>query len=114
MTTDFGVARVWMRDHTSAGVEGVAVEQLVHAYRHSGGRPWLKIRTAEAIVGGVLGSIEDSEALILGRPDPDGRLRVAGHRTPIVAVLGAREAEFSQLVSRDCICFTWRCCPAAS
>jgi hypothetical protein len=30
MTTDFGVARVWMRDHTSAGVEGVAVEQLVH------------------------------------------------------------------------------------
>jgi hypothetical protein len=41
----------------------------------------LKIRTrltAEAIVGGVLGSLEQPEALILGRPDPQGRLRVAG------------------------------------
>jgi hypothetical protein len=41
----------------------------------------LKIRTrltAEAIVGGVLGSLEHPEALILGRPDPSGRLRVAG------------------------------------
>lgn len=33
MTTDVGVARVWMRDHTSAGVEGGGVKHLAHAYR---------------------------------------------------------------------------------
>jgi ATP-dependent DNA ligase len=45
MSTDFGVARAWMRDRTSAGVEGVVVKHLAHTYRPSGGRPWLKIRT---------------------------------------------------------------------
>jgi hypothetical protein len=46
----------------------------------------VKIRTrltAEAVVGGVLGSLEQPEALILGRPDPHGRLRVAGRTTPL-------------------------------
>jgi ATP-dependent DNA ligase len=90
MTTAFGVARAWMRDHTSSGVEGVVVKHLAHTYRPSGGRPWLKIRTrltAEAIVGGVLGPLEHPEALILGRPDPHGHLRVAGrtgHLSPTV------------------------------
>ncbi|HEV3363352.1 MAG TPA: ATP-dependent DNA ligase, partial [Acidimicrobiia bacterium] len=81
MTTDLAVARAWMLDHTSSGVEGVVLKHLAHAYRPGGGRPWLKIRTrltAEAVVGGVIGSLDRPEALILGRPDAHGRLRVAG------------------------------------
>jgi ATP-dependent DNA ligase len=80
MTTDLAVARAWMREHTNAGVEGVVVKKCTQGYR-PGGRTWLKIRTrltAEAIVGGVLGPLDHPEALLLGRPDPHGRLRVAG------------------------------------
>jgi hypothetical protein len=39
--------------------------------------------TAEAIVGGVIGSLEQPEALILGRRDYRGRVRVAGRTTPL-------------------------------
>jgi ATP-dependent DNA ligase len=86
MTTDLAVARTWMLDHSRAGVEGVVVKRLTHTYRPSGGRPWLKIRTrltAEAVVGGVLGALDRPEALVLGRLDPQGRLRVAGRTRPL-------------------------------
>jgi hypothetical protein len=86
MPTDLAVARTWMLDHSDAGVEGVVVKRLTHTYRSSGGRPWLKIRTrltAEAVVGGVLGSLDHPEALVLGRPDPQSRLRVAGPTRPL-------------------------------
>ncbi len=99
MTTDFGVARAWMRDHTKAGVEGVVVKHLAATYRPGGGRPWLKIRTrltAEAVVGGVLGSLDHPEALVLGRPDPQGRLRVAG-RTRLLSP--AARAELAALLT---------------
>jgi hypothetical protein len=43
---------------------------------------WTRL-TAEAVVGGVLGSLEQPEALILGCPDPPGGLRVAGRTTPL-------------------------------
>jgi len=42
---------------------------------------WLKLRhqlTTSAIVGGVLGPVDAPDALILGRVDRDGLLRVAG------------------------------------
>jgi ATP-dependent DNA ligase len=39
MTTDFAVARTWMLNHTSAGVEGVAAKRLDHPYRVNG-RTW--------------------------------------------------------------------------
>jgi hypothetical protein len=45
-----------------------------------------KIRTgltAEAIVGGALGSVARPEALIVGLYDTHGRLRVAGRTTPL-------------------------------
>lgn len=80
MTTDFAVARAWMLNHTSAGVEGVVAKRLAHPYRGRG-RTWSKIRTrltAEAVVGGVFGSLARPEALIVGQYDPHGRLRVAG------------------------------------
>ncbi|MHA6632094.1 ATP-dependent DNA ligase [Pseudonocardia sichuanensis] len=32
MTTDLAVARAWMLDHTSAGVEGIVIKHLAHAY----------------------------------------------------------------------------------
>lgn len=95
MTTDLDVARVWMREHTSAGVEGVVVKHLAHTYRPGGGRPWLKIRTrltAEAIVGGVIGTLEHPRALVLGRPDPRGRLRVAGRTGRLSPALRAEIA----------------------
>ena len=44
----------------------------------------MKIRTrltAEAVVGGVLGSLDHPEALVLGRHDERGRFRVAGRTT---------------------------------
>lgn len=85
MTTDLAVARSWMLNHT-AGIEGAVVKRLTHAYHSGGSRPWLKIRTrltAEAIVGGVIGPLDQPEALILGRPDSHGRLRVAGRTRPL-------------------------------
>jgi hypothetical protein len=39
--------------------------------------------TTEAIVGGALGPISAPVALVLGRPDMHGRLRVVGRTTPI-------------------------------
>jgi ATP-dependent DNA ligase len=74
------VAHRWLYDHGAAGIEGVVAKRLKQSYR-SGRTGWLKIRTrttAEAIIGGVIGSIEQPEALILGRQDASGRLRVAG------------------------------------
>ncbi|MCU1650470.1 MAG: dependent ligase [Pseudonocardia sp.] len=79
-TTDPAVARAWLTNHSAAGIEGVVAKRLDQPYR-AGGRTWRKIRTrrtAEAVVGVVLGSIARPEALILGRYDARGRLRVAG------------------------------------
>jgi ATP-dependent DNA ligase len=39
-TTDFAVARTWMLDHTSAGVEGVVAKRFDHPYRGNG-RTWV-------------------------------------------------------------------------
>lgn len=39
--------------------------------------------SAEAVVGGVLGQISAPVALVLGRPDARGELRVVGRTTPI-------------------------------
>jgi ATP-dependent DNA ligase len=63
----------------------VVAKRLDQPYR-AGGRTWRKIRTrrtAEAVVGGVLGSIARPEALIVGRYDARGRLRVAGRTTAL-------------------------------
>ncbi|GAA5140309.1 hypothetical protein GCM10023320_77810 [Pseudonocardia adelaidensis] len=53
----------------AAGVKGVVAKWLDDAYVPSM-RAWVKARTrltAEAVVGGVLGSLEQPDALILGR-----------------------------------------------
>ena len=59
MTTDRAGARAWLTDHAEAGIEGVVVKNLKHAYRPAR-RTWQKVRTrvtAEAVVGGVIGPL---------------------------------------------------------
>jgi hypothetical protein len=61
------------------------VKDVRRGYRPSR-TSWEKVRsraTADAVVGGVLGSLDDPHALVLGRPDVDGRLRVAGRTGPL-------------------------------
>jgi ATP-dependent DNA ligase len=79
------VARAWLTNHSAAGIEGVVAKRLDQPYR-PGDRTWRKIwtrLTADAVVGGVLGSIARPEALIVGRYDEGGRLRVAGRTPPL-------------------------------
>jgi ATP-dependent DNA ligase len=80
MSTEPCVAQAWLVNHSEAGIEGVVAKRTTQPYR-CGRSGWRKIRTrstAEAVVGGVIGSIARPDALILGRIDEDGRLRVVG------------------------------------
>jgi ATP-dependent DNA ligase len=97
MTLDGDAARVWLTDHLAAGVEGVVAKRLDHAYL-PGRRAWSKVRgrtSAEAIVGGVLGPIRAPVALVLGRRDQLGALRVAGRTSTIPR---AQRAELGALL----------------
>ncbi|GAA3061893.1 ATP-dependent DNA ligase [Pseudonocardia yunnanensis] len=85
MTTDGHAARAWLTGHLDAGIEGVVAKRLDHGYLPSR-RAWrkIKIRTsAEAVVGGALGPLNTPVALVLGRRDHAGRLRVAGRTGPL-------------------------------
>lgn len=85
MSSEVAAAEAWMVDHCGAGIEGVVAKRLDEAYR-AAGRTWRKIRTrttAEAVVGGVLGPLVQPDALIVGRRDGLGRLRVSGRTTPL-------------------------------
>ena len=91
MTTSSAGAQAWLTDHTAAGIEGVVVKHLKHAYRPAR-RTWQKVRTkvtAEAVVGGVIGPLAAPEVLILGRVDDGGRLRVAGRTSRLSVRLRA-------------------------
>ncbi|WP_232661887.1 ATP-dependent DNA ligase [Pseudonocardia sp. TRM90224] len=84
-TREIAGAEAWMREHSDVGIEGVVVKDRSRGYR-PGRTHWTKVRTrtmSEAIVGGVLGSLRAPEALVLGRVDERGRLRVAGRTTPL-------------------------------
>ncbi|MHA6631836.1 ATP-dependent DNA ligase [Pseudonocardia sichuanensis] len=79
MTTDGAAARAWLTEHLEAGIEGVVAKRLNQSYLPT--HAWRKVRTrssAEAIVGGVLGPISAPVALVLGRRDEQGLLRVVG------------------------------------
>ena len=57
-----------------------------HGYRPRRGSSWWKVcsrTTADAVVGGVIGSLDAPEMLVLGLPDDRGRLRVAGRTGPL-------------------------------
>ena len=77
---DLDLAQPWLDRHRDLGLEGVVAKRLDHSYRPHRLR-WTKTRathTTEAIVGAVIGPITQPHALILGRHDRSGRLRIIG------------------------------------
>lgn len=91
MTLNRAAAGAWLAP--AAGVEGIVAKRTDHAYRPARRTSWRKIRiraTEEAIVGGVIGSLQAPTALILGRHDQPGRLRITG-RTTTLAGAARRE-----------------------
>jgi len=98
MTTDATAAQVWLSDHLTAGVEGVVAKRLDHAYLPQR-RSWRKIRarsTVDAVVVAVVGPPSAPTALVLGRPDSKGQLRVVGRTAPIPSVVRAGIGELLQ------------------
>lgn len=96
-TFDAAVARSWLHNHGAAGIEGVVAKRLDRPYR-PGVRGWQKLRgrlTAEAIVGGVIGTLDAPRVLLLGRPDHDGHLHLVGRTTELTAT--ARNAVAARL-----------------
>ena len=87
-----------LEDYTAArvGVEGLEVKALGDPYQ-PGHRGWLKLRirsTAEAIVGAVLGSLEEPRQLVLGLPGEHGTMTVAGRTGPLRPAQRAAVARF--------------------
>ncbi|MFE1189966.1 ATP-dependent DNA ligase [[Kitasatospora] papulosa] len=85
-TTDPAVANEWLHEWTDVpGIEGVVVKRLTGRYQ-PGVRGWTKIRrrnSAEALLGGVTGSLRRPQVLLLGRYDATGRLRLVGKTVPL-------------------------------
>jgi ATP-dependent DNA ligase len=86
-TTDRDLALAWLRDYARArvGVEGLVIKALGQPYQ-PGRRGWLKHKTyggVDAVIGAVTGSAARPERLILGLPDADGDLRIAGSTLPL-------------------------------
>jgi ATP-dependent DNA ligase len=84
-TRNVQAAHAWLTEHVDAGIEGVVVKDVRCGYR-PGRTRWEKVRahaTVDAIIGGVFGPLSDPQALVLGRPDSAGRLRVAGRTGPL-------------------------------
>ncbi|MFC4066706.1 ATP-dependent DNA ligase [Actinoplanes subglobosus] len=93
-TGDLDQARQWFDELACTGCEGIVAKDDAGRYR--AGRPgWWKIKrrtTTEAIVAGVLGTVEAPAVLLLGRYTPDGRLRYVGRTVPLAAVQRAELA----------------------
>ena len=85
-TTDQATAQEWLTSWTDiAGIEGLVIRGNEQRYR-PGARALIKVRrrtTAEAIIGGITGTLRRPSSLMLGRLDQAGTLRVVGRSTPI-------------------------------
>jgi ATP-dependent DNA ligase len=89
-TTDPRLAQEWL-EWASVGMEGLVFKPLVSAYR-PGRRGWAKYRTrqhSDALVGAVTGSTDDPRTVLLGRHDPQGRLRYTGRSSVLSRALSA-------------------------
>jgi ATP-dependent DNA ligase len=86
-TSQYGEARLWFEVLHAQGVEGIVVKAADDPYEPRV-RWWkVKYRTStEAVIGGVVGSLEAPQALILGR-QVEGQLRVVGRTSPLPAVV---------------------------
>ncbi|GAA2159662.1 ATP-dependent DNA ligase [Actinomadura napierensis] len=82
---DAGEARLWFEILPAQGIEGLVVKAATGRYRE-GKRGWWKVKhrtTTEAVIGGVTGSIDAPQTLILGRYEQSGRLRVVARSAPL-------------------------------
>jgi ATP-dependent DNA ligase len=94
-TADVEEARLWLQVLPAQGIEGLVVKAAAEPYA-AGKRHWCKLKhrdTTEAIIGGLTGSLQHAETLILGRRDlAEDRLRVIGRTTPVPATARAELA----------------------
>jgi ATP-dependent DNA ligase len=84
-TTDLEQARWWLTAWTVAGIEGVVAKGATSRYR-PGRRGWLKYRpksTTLAIIGGVTGTLNRPETVLVARCGPTGVLRLMGLSHPL-------------------------------
>src|SRR6266545_4699077 len=88
-TGDADVADDWRTDWAAAGtIEGLVIKGARSRYTPGSRRGWRKYRVHEstdAIVGGVTGSRSRPESVLVGRFDPDGRLRYLGRTNTLTA-----------------------------
>jgi ATP-dependent DNA ligase len=79
-TAEVSQALAWYHSLHRVGVEGLVIKAAWSRYE-PGRRGWSKLKyraTAEALVGGVTGSLARPAELLLGRYDNAGRLQVVG------------------------------------
>lgn len=85
-TDDPEVAQIWFDQLHQVGIEGIVAKPAAGLYR-AGERGWMKYKhrsDAAVIVGGITGTRERPEALLLGRYDADGGvLQVVGRTARI-------------------------------
>lgn len=85
-TADRATAQAWLDPAWGAvGVEGCLVKGLDQPYEQ-GKRGWVKVRshiTAEAVIGGVTGTVARPLTLLLARYDHCGELRLVARTTPL-------------------------------
>ncbi|MFD8599164.1 ATP-dependent DNA ligase [Kitasatospora sp. NPDC059646] len=87
-TTDPALAREWL-SWTAAGLEGLCFKRLDEPYL-PGRRAWRKYKvrvTTEAVIGAVTGNTAAPGTVLLGRRDPEGRLRYVGRTSPLNPLL---------------------------
>ena len=96
-TLDVELARQWFDELGSAGSEGLLVKDLAGRYRTSGrgSTSWWKYKrrvSAEALIGGVLGTAANPRALLLARWDQKGQLRYVGRSGALTVAQRAQVA----------------------
>ncbi|UOE43161.1 ATP-dependent DNA ligase [Agromyces larvae] len=85
VTDQLQQAREWFDELAAAGVEGVVAKAAAGPYV-CGALDWIKVKrreTLDVVLGAVIGPITRPEAVVVGRYDENGRLRIAGRSAPL-------------------------------